>query len=119
MRRPQATGRDLRNITDGGASWLLIQPTSNDAFQPVLLVTDVNYVRWDLMLVLADHDHFVIGYLTPLARQELSTSHPRRVQVDHFVRLVAGETTVRQRDRQPIVSISRLVIYPLANDPEG
>jgi hypothetical protein len=119
MRRPQATGRDLRNITDGGASWLLIQPTSNGSCEPVLRVMEVSYVRLGVMLVVADHDHFVEVYLTPLARQELSTSHPRRVQVDHFVRLVAWETTVRQRDRQPIVSISRLVIYPLANDPEG
>ena len=77
---------------------------------------EVSYVQLGVMLVLADHDHFVIGYLTPLARQELSTSRPRRVQVDHFVRLVAWETHT-QRD-QPVVFISRLVIYPLANDPE-
>jgi hypothetical protein len=80
-------------------------------------VMEVSYVRLGVMLVLADHDHFVIGYLTPLARQELSTSYPRRVLVDHFVRLVAWETHT-QRD-QPVVFIRRLVIHhPLANDPE-
>jgi hypothetical protein len=128
MTRPRAPGdipiRDLRNITDGAASRLLVRTTSNGSFRPVLRVNAVSYVgrpgSGHVMLVLADHDHFVIGYLTPLARQELSASYPRRVLVDHFVRLVAWETHTRRthHHNQPVVFIRRLVIYPLANDPE-
>jgi hypothetical protein len=128
MTRPQAPGaislRDLRNITDGAASQLLVQTTSNGSFLPVLRVNEVSYVglpnQGAVMMVLADHNHLVIAYLTPLARQELSTTYPRRVQANHFVRLVAWETVTRRthHHNQPVVFIRRLIIYPQPNDAE-
>jgi hypothetical protein len=114
--------RDLRDITDGAASQLLVQTTSDGSFLPVLRVNEVSYVGLPhsgaVMMVLADNDHLVIAYLTPLARQELSTSYPRRVQANHFVELVAWETVTRQthHHNQPVVFVRRLVIYPPPND---
>jgi hypothetical protein len=100
-------------VTAGAASQLLVQTTSNGIFLPVLRVTDVSYVgrpgQGAVMMVLADNDHFVIAYLTPLARQQLSRTYPRRVQTNYFVRLVAWETETRQN--QPVVFISSLIIY--------
>jgi hypothetical protein len=110
--------RDLRNITDGAAGQLLVQTTSDGSFLPVLRVNEVSYVgppgSGAVMLVLADHDHFVIAYLTPLCRQELSATYPRRVLPDHFVRLVAWETVTRRHHHhdQPVVFVRRLVVYP-------
>ena len=105
--------RDRIEVTAGAASQLLIQTTSNGVFLPVLRVTDVSYVgrpgQGAVMIVLADNDRFVIAYLTPLARQQLSTTYPRRVQPNHLVRLVAWETETRRG--QPVVFVRSLIIY--------
>eukprot|EP00972_Heterocapsa_arctica_P108890 16034555-Heterocapsa_arctica.AAC.1 len=107
-------------VIAGAASQLLVQTTNNGVFLPLLRVIDVSYVgllgQSVLIMVLVDNRHFVIAYLTPLARQQLSTTNPRRVRTNSIIRLVEWETVSRQG--QPVVFVSALIIYAQPVDAE-